>query len=124
MMECWVYQPNLHATILNSKGRDIMQNHSIHSMMIILISSLLSACSMSDWWNGHYATRAAIIADQQEAEAYYAAESPATKALREKNHLICWSEAVNEKDRSLFTPVYDRCMRRRGTPMWHDGLDK
>ena len=112
-------------TILNSKEGNIMHNRSINSIMIILISSLLlSACSMSDWWNGHYATRAAIIADQQEAEAYYASESPATKALREKNHPICWSEAVHEKDRSLFTPVYDRCMRRRGTPVWHDGLDK
>ena len=123
-MECWVYQPNLHA-ILNSKEENSMQNRSIHSMMIRLMSNLLlSACSMSDWWNGHYATSAAIQQSMQKENAYYAAESPAIKALREKNHPICWSEAVNEKDRSLFTPMYDRCMRRLGTPVWHDGLDK
>ena len=113
MMECWVYQPNLRATILNYKERDIMQNYSIHSMMIILISSLLSACSMSDWWNGHYATRAAIQRSMQKENAYYAAESPEQQELRRKNHLICDKETG-----------YNRCMRRLGTPVWHDGLDK
>ena len=113
-MECWVYQPNLHATILSSKGRDIMQNHSIHSLMIILISSLLlSACSMSDWWNGHYATRAALTDAYNEQVAYYASESPEQQELRRKNRLICDKETG-----------YNRCMRRLGTPVWHDGLDK
>ena len=90
-----------------------MQNHSIHSMMIILISSLLSACSMSDWWNGHYATRAALTDAEKERAAYYAAESPEQQELRRKNHLICDKETG-----------YNRCMRRLGTPVWHDGLDK
>ena len=91
-----------------------MQNRSINSLAIILISSLLlSACSMSDWWNGHYATRAAIQRSMQKEDAYYAAESPEQRELRRKNHLICGKETD-----------YDRCMRRLGTPVWHDGLDK
>ena len=91
-----------------------MQNHSINSLAIILISSLLlSACSMSDWWNGHYATRAALINTHNEWVAYYAAETPEQRELRRKNHLICGKETD-----------YDRCMRRLGTPVWHDGLDK
>ena len=77
-------------TILNSKEGDIMQNHSINSLAIILISGLLlSACSMSDWWNGHYATRAAIQQSMQEEDAYYAAESPEQRALRRHNDQIC-----------------------------------
>jgi hypothetical protein len=101
-------------TILTSKEGDIMQNHSINSLVIILISSLLlSACSMSDWWNGHYATRAAFIDSMRKESAYYAAESPEQRELRRKNHLICGKETG-----------YNRCMRRLGTPVWHDGLDK
>ena len=91
-----------------------MQNHSINSIAIILISSLLlSACSMSDWWNGHYATRTALTNAYNERVAYYAAESPEQRELRRKNRLICDKETG-----------YNRCMRRLGTPVWHDGLDK
>ena len=91
-----------------------MQKHSINSLAIILISGLLlSACSMSDWWNGHYATRAALASARKEREAYYAAESPEQQELRRKNRLICDKETD-----------YNRCMRRLGTPVWHDGLDK
>ena len=112
-------------TILNSKEGNIMQNRSINSLVIILISSLLlSACSMSDWQNEHYATKAALTNAYNERAAYYAAESPDIKALREKSHPLCWSEAAHGKDRFLFTPVYDRGMRRRDTPMQHDRLDK
>ena len=101
-------------TILTSKEGDIMQNRSINSLAIIVISSLLlSACSMSDWWNGHYATRAALIDAYNEQVAYYAAESPEQRELRRKNRLICDKETD-----------YNRCMRRLGTPVWHDGLDK
>ena len=101
-------------TILTSKEGDIMQNRSINSLVIILISSmLLSACSMSDWWNGHYATRAAFIDSMREESTYYATESPEQQELRRKNHLICDKETG-----------YNRCMRRLGTPVWHDGLDK
>ena len=113
MMECWVYQPNLHDTILNYKERDIMQNHSIHSMMIILISNLLlSACSMSDWWNGHYATRAALTDAYNDQVAYYAAETPEKRALCRHNRQIC-----NEKYKDA-DAAYDNCMRRLGTPEW------
>ncbi|MFC2612385.1 MAG: hypothetical protein ACFNX9_03100 [Eikenella corrodens] len=81
-----------------------MENHSISSITVILLSGLLSACSMSDWWNGHYATRAALTNAQKEREAYYAAESPEQRELRRKNDLICDKETG-----------YDRCMRRLGT---------
>ena len=90
-----------------------MQNRSINSLAIIVISSLLlSACSMSDWWNGHYATRAAIIADQKDQAAYYSKETPEKRALRRHNRQIC---NAKYKDADA---AYDDCMRRLGTPEW------
>ena len=100
-------------TILNSKEGDIMQNHSINFLAIIVISSLLlSACSMSDWWNGHYATRAALTDAYNEQVAYYAAESPEQRELRRHNQQIC---NAKYKDADA---AYDNCMRRLGTPEW------
>ena len=90
-----------------------MQNHSINSLAIIVISSLLlSACSMSDWWNGHYATRAAIQRSMQKEDAYYAAETPEKRVLRRHNRQIC---NAKYKDADA---AYDDCMRRLGTPEW------
>ncbi|WP_204982016.1 hypothetical protein, partial [Eikenella corrodens] len=97
----------------NSKEGDIMHNRSINSIMIILISSLLlSACSMSDWWNGHYATRAALTDTHNEWVAYYAAETPEQRALRRHNQQIC---DAKYKDADA---AYNDCMRRLGTPEW------
>ena len=99
--------------LLLLNAMNIIKNYSISSITVILISGLLSACSMSDWWNGHYATRSAFIDSMREELVYYAAESPEQQELRRKNHLICDKETG-----------YNRCMRRLGTPVWHDGLDK
>ena len=90
-----------------------MHNHSINFLAIIVISSLLlSACSMSDWWNGHYATRAAIIADQKDQAAYYSKETPEKRALRRHNRQICNAEYKDADG------AYNNCMRRLGTPEW------
>ena len=90
-----------------------MQNHSINSLAIILISNLLlSACSMSDWWNGHYATRAALTNIYNEQVAYYAAETPEQRALRRHNRQICRAKYKGAD------AAYDDCMRSLGTPEW------
>ena len=104
-------------TILNYKEGDIMQNHSINSLAIIVISSLLlSACSMSDWWNGYYSDRMNANRYIKERAEYYANEPDDKRVVRKQNIIICSSGIKNINNEYRSSYLYMKCMRDRGTP--------
>ena len=72
-----------------------MRNNIGMRAVLLAAAMLLGACSAAEFWNGEYAERAAFRSSRNKEAAFYAAESPQDAA-------------------------YDRCMRRRGTPMWAD----
>ncbi|MCO6514829.1 MAG: hypothetical protein J6589_10255, partial [Snodgrassella sp.] len=107
--------------------RDIMQIHRAKLKLLLLTSLgiLLTGCSISDWYNGYYVERAAIIKGQKDSAAYYNAESPEMKELRKKNDAYCTELASRPENRiakigyenGVFNePMYSGCMERRGTP--------
>ena len=113
--------------ILTLKERDIMQIHRAKLKLLLLTSLgiLLTGCSISDWYNGYYVERAAIIKGQKDRAAYYNAESPEMKELRKKNQAYCSDLASRPENRiakkgyenGVFNePMYSGCMERRGTP--------
>jgi hypothetical protein len=115
--------------ILILKERDIMQIHRVKPILFILtgLSMLLIGCSISDWYNGYYAERTAIIKVHKERDAYYDAESPEMKELRKKNDAYCTELASKPENRVARagypngvsnTAMYTLCMERRGTPTY------
>jgi hypothetical protein len=115
------------ASFLFYKERDIMQIHRVKPILFILtgLSMLLTGCSISDWYNGYYVERAAIIKGQKDSAAYYDAESPEMKELRKKNDAYCRELASKPENRvarkgyenGVFnSAMYDGCMEKRGTP--------
>ncbi|NUE67496.1 hypothetical protein [Snodgrassella sp. ESL0253] len=113
--------------ILILKERDIMQIHHAKLKLLLLtgLSILLTGCSISDWYNGYYVERAAIIKGQKDSVAYYDAESPEMKELRKKNDAYCTELAsrpenrvveIGYENRVFNEPMYTGCMERRGTP--------
>ncbi|WP_239327014.1 hypothetical protein [Snodgrassella gandavensis] len=115
--------------ILTLKERDIMQIHRAKTRLLLLtgLSILLTGCSISDWYNGYYAERTAIIKAHKERDAYYNAESPEMKELRKKNDAYCTELASRPENRVARagypngvsnTPMYTLCMEGRGTPTY------
>ena len=113
--------------ILILKERDTMQIHRAKPKLLLLtgLSILLAGCSISDWYNGYYAERTAIIKAHKERDAYYNAESPEMKELRKKNQAYCSDLAsrpenrvveIGHENRLFNSAMYDGCMERRGTP--------
>ncbi|PIT51659.1 hypothetical protein BHC48_01120 [Snodgrassella communis] len=113
--------------ILILKERDTMQIHRAKPKLLLLtgLSILLTGCSISDWYNGYYAERTAIIKAHKERDAYYNAESPEMKELRKKNDAYCTELASRPenrvvergyKNRVFNEAMYRVCMRERGTP--------
>jgi hypothetical protein len=112
--------------ILTLKEKDTMQIRRAKPKLLIVTSLTLAlnACSISDWYNGYYAERAAIIKGQKDSHAYYEAESPQMKALRKQNDAYCTglaSKLENAVPRAGYpngvfnSGMYNRCMRERGT---------
>ncbi|WP_239351816.1 hypothetical protein [Snodgrassella communis] len=104
-----------------------MQIHRAKPKFLLLtgLSILLTGCSISDWYNGYYVERAAIIKGQKDRAAYHNAESPEMKELRKKNDAYCTELASRPENRiakigyenGVFNePMYSGCMERRGTP--------
>ncbi|PIT53349.1 hypothetical protein BHC44_06015 [Snodgrassella alvi] len=115
--------------ILTLKEKDTMQIRRAKPKLLIVTSLTLAlnACSISDWYNGYYAERAAIIKGQKDRHAYYDAESPQMKALRKQNDAYCTglaSKLENAVPRAGYpngvfnSGMYNRCMRERGTPTY------
>jgi hypothetical protein len=113
--------------ILILKERDTMQIHRAKTKLLLLtgLSILLTGCSISDWYNGYYVERAAIIKGQKDSAAYYNAESPEMKELRKKNQAYCSDLASRPenrvvergyKNRVFNEPMYSVCMEKGGTP--------
>ena len=108
-----------------------MQIHRAKTKLLIVTSLTLAlnACSISDWYNGYYAERAAIIKGQKDRHAYYEAESPQMKALRKQNDAYCRglaSKPENAEPRAGYpngvfnSGMYTVCMNERGTPTYDD----
>ncbi|WP_239374303.1 hypothetical protein [Snodgrassella gandavensis] len=104
-----------------------MQIHRAKTKLLLLtgLSILLTGCNISDWYNGYYAERTAIIKAHKERDAYFNAESPEMKELRKKNHDYCSDLASKPENRvvkrgyenRVFNqPMYVGCMEERGTP--------
>ncbi|MCO6526431.1 MAG: hypothetical protein J6579_07000 [Snodgrassella sp.] len=104
-----------------------MQIHRAKPKLLLLtgLSILLTGCSISDWYNGYYAERTAIIKAHKERDAYYNAESPEMKALRKKNQAYCSDlasrpenriEKIGYENRVFNEPMYSVCMEKGGTP--------
>ncbi|WP_218966237.1 hypothetical protein, partial [Snodgrassella alvi] len=51
-------------------------------VILTVLSLLLEGCSISDWYNGYYAERTAVIKGQKDRNAFYDAESAQMKELR------------------------------------------
>lgn len=73
--------------------------------------------------------RASIIKEQKRSAAYYNAESPQMKALRKQNDVYCTelaSKPENREPRANYLngvfnkPMYEACVRERGTPTYDD----
>jgi hypothetical protein len=117
--------------ILTLKEKDTMQIRRAKPKLLIVTSLTLAlnACSISDWYNGYYAERTAIIKDQKDSHAYYEAESPQMKALRKQNDAYCTelaSKPENAEPRAGYpngvfnSGMYTVCMNERGTPTYND----
>ena len=101
-----------------------MRNNIGMLTLLLVAAMLLGACSAAELWNGEYAERAALRSSKNKEAAFYAAESPQAKATRAQNSRLCWSETnrTHAADAARWDVAYDRCMRRRGTPMWADDM--
>ena len=115
--------------ILILKERNIMQIRTtkIHLLILIGIGLFLSGCSISDWYNGYYVERSAIKEEQKNREKYYNSESPETQELRKQNQAYCLDLAKKPENRVARAgypngvwnqPMYIKCMRDRGTPVY------
>ena len=114
---------------LTMEVRNTMQTRLSKTRLVILtvLSLLLEGCSISDWYNGYYAEEAAIIKGQKDRNAYYDAESAQMKELRKNNDAYCTELAEKPENREaragypngvFNTPMYDGCMKDRGTPTY------
>lgn len=101
-----------------------MRNNIGMRTVLLAAAMFLGACSATELWNGEYAGRAALRSSRNKEVAFYAAESPQAKATRAQNSRLCWSETnrTHAADAARWDAAYDRCMRRRGTPMWADDM--
>ena len=119
--------------ILILKERNIMQIRTTKIRLLILIGIglFLSGCSISDWYNGYYVDRSVIRKIQKEREEiynkYYKSESPEIKELRKQNLKYCIDLANKPENRVARAgypngvwnrPIYIKCMRDRGTPVY------
>ena len=115
------------ATALTMKVRNTMQTRLSKTRLVILtvLSLLLEGCSISDWYNGYYVERSAVVKEQKKRKAFYNAESPQMKALREQNNAYCLEMASKPENRVARIgfpngvwnqPMYEQCMQKRGTP--------
>lgn len=112
---------------LTMEERNTMQIHLSRKKLLIAtgISLLLGGCSISDWYNGYYVERSAVVKEQKKRKAFYDAESPQIKALREQNNAYCLEMASKPENRVARIgfpngvwnqPMYEQCMQKRGTP--------
>ena len=117
--------------ILILKEKDTMQIHRAKTKLLIVTSLTLAlnACSISDWYNGYYVDRSSMKHYLKDRHAYYEAESPQMKALRKQNDTYCTelaSKSENREPRAGYPngvfnePMYETCMRERGTPTYDD----
>ena len=115
------------------KERNIMQIRiaKIRLFILIGIGLFLTGCSISDWYNGYYVDRSVIRKIKKEREEiynkYYKSESPEIKELREQNFKYCIDLANKPENRVARAgypntvrnyPIYIKCMRDRGTPVY------
>ena len=112
---------------LTMEEKNTMQIRPSKKQLLILtgISLVLCGCSISDWYNGYYVERSAVVKEQKKRKAFYNAESPQIKALREQNNAYCLEMASKPENRVARIgfpngvwnqPMYEQCMQKRGTP--------
>ena len=112
---------------LTMEEKNTMQIRPSKKQLLILtgISLVLCGCSISDWYNGYYVERSAVVKEQKKRKAFYNAESPQMKALREQNNAYCLEMASKPENRVARIgfpngvwnqPMYEQCMQKRGTP--------